>query len=673
MKALKHFISMTMIALSATPSIAQTLPSNTVRMGDGSASDKKLVMNRGGSNPYLKWSESLQQLLFSNDGNSEKAIGSGGGGASGISVITNGNPDFEAGAGNWTASAGSFTIGTTMFDKKNGVFNSSSSGQTISNTAVSVNFQPGLKNASAVASCFFQTTATDYKIQVFDGTNVLSENVIPASSVAIPIFAPFVMPSTGTIQLRVISQSDAADINLDNCYLGQSVFTPKSQAVLYGTLTITGCSGDYTTTNTSFSNLGTNTSCSYVATGNAQAPGTQILAISFPSLPAGDYIVQINGQYSTASNKSAYYRLTDGTNFSREVIEIVAQSGGTITVPESNYSISYGGSQGATTFELQGRADSGGGANVRASGFTQVIKVWRYPSSTEQGQYVNLQPSYGVLKAQSGSLVTPSTTSATFATISDAGFGSATKTYQGSAQACASGNNLCIGMGKMAQGIYDVSVNATLYSDASTDCGYRLYDGTNQIGAFRTVSGSQQHSNSGLHGYLVVPSDTYNKEISLQAYRDGGSGNCNVYFDVTGKAGDIEFQVKPLTSAVADLILKNSVQTSGNGQTQLFSFAFGGSSLGTTNCTSSPCNLYNSSGGVSQVVRLGTGHYQYQMAAGLCSQPLICNATTRDVATATFAYPSGGANTSTTFDMENIDVTGAAKDAFEYVQCSCQK
>jgi len=80
-------------------------------LGDGTAVDRKLEVNRGGSNPFMKWSESAGAWVFSNDGTLEKKIGSGsGGGGGGINFLV--NSSFEDPGSpilNWANTGGTLT------------------------------------------------------------------------------------------------------------------------------------------------------------------------------------------------------------------------------------------------------------------------------------------------------------------------------------------------------------------------------------------------------------------------------------------------------------------------------------------------------------------------------------------------------------------------------------
>lgn len=68
------------------------------QLGDGSTTgDRTITVNRGGTNPALKWNETTDKWQFSNDGTNYSDMGSGG--ASGINYIDNGDAELNATTG----------------------------------------------------------------------------------------------------------------------------------------------------------------------------------------------------------------------------------------------------------------------------------------------------------------------------------------------------------------------------------------------------------------------------------------------------------------------------------------------------------------------------------------------------------------------------------------------
>jgi hypothetical protein len=147
------------------------------------------------------------------------------------------NPDWETSSSGWTASAGTYARTTTAanvgFGAGSGSWDASASSQTLTSTAVAI--PTGLYAANGLARCYFKTTATDYVLQAYDGTNVLASATIPASTQYQQYGVNFPFPSSGSVSLRVVSASDAAVIYMDDCYVGPAAnLQSVNQAQFYG-------------------------------------------------------------------------------------------------------------------------------------------------------------------------------------------------------------------------------------------------------------------------------------------------------------------------------------------------------------------------------------------------------------------------------------------------------
>jgi hypothetical protein len=153
--------------------------SKLFQWGRGLAEDVRLVVDRGGSNPELKWDESSGAWEFSNDGSTFNAIGSGGGAAASIGgALLNVNGGFEDGVANWTASGGTFTSTTTAanvgFEVTAGSWDASAAAQTLSNDLVTI--PAGLFGKVCSLTWVYKGGDANLKAQVFDGTSVIAES-----------------------------------------------------------------------------------------------------------------------------------------------------------------------------------------------------------------------------------------------------------------------------------------------------------------------------------------------------------------------------------------------------------------------------------------------------------------------------------------------------------------
>lgn len=195
-------------------------------LGRGLAENVRLIVNRGGSNPELRWNESTSKWEFSNDGSSYEAI-SAGGGAGGGGVVLNENPGFEDGSANWTASGGTFTTTTTAanvgFEITAGSWDASAASQTLSNALVTV--PAGLFGKVCSLSWYYKGGDSNLKAQVYDGTNVIAESsaFTAQANYSAKQVIYFTCPSSGQIQARFIASANAAIVYLDDVKLGQEV------------------------------------------------------------------------------------------------------------------------------------------------------------------------------------------------------------------------------------------------------------------------------------------------------------------------------------------------------------------------------------------------------------------------------------------------------------------
>lgn len=201
---------------------------------------------------YAKTDDKVYKL---NSSGTETEIGAGGGGgifSGGQNLITNNS--FETDTTNWTASAGTFQretgagnivppgIGSASWDP-------AAANDTLTANNVTVTANDGLSGRNGVVSCAVKTAATDLKLQVYDGTNVISPDastdVIPSSSAGFVRYsANFVFPSSGTIKARFKAQSNSVIAYIDDCYLGLAegfnAFNAIGLATSWQSCTVTG-------------------------------------------------------------------------------------------------------------------------------------------------------------------------------------------------------------------------------------------------------------------------------------------------------------------------------------------------------------------------------------------------------------------------------------------------
>lgn len=382
---------------------------DALSVGDGAASDKSLIFDvgAGGSNPFFKWDNTLGKLQFSNDGTSVKSIGSGSGGGGGVNLaeIAGANTDCESGSppSNYTVSGGTLSAETTseLFGTQSCNWDSDGSAQTLLTDAFTIPI--GLQGTSCLVQMKYSYevgSSGDYAIQAYDGTNILSTvDIPPTLGVSQFIFPPgFTCPSSGTLQLRLLSQvADADPIIFESVHVGSNIReTQVAEATLYATSRIeatTDCA--FSSTSATYANYAADSDCpTQVVTGRATALANPNVtpSINFGSLPPGKYVVRANGKFladSTSGNLTCSWVISDGTD--RGTPAQIWNN--TTNDPEGSKqtiegTFIYTTIQSSPVFQVQVRRDNGSDGCVIQVDDTDVetdleFIVERYPLETE--------------------------------------------------------------------------------------------------------------------------------------------------------------------------------------------------------------------------------------------------------------------------------------------------
>jgi hypothetical protein len=196
---------------------------------------------------------------------------------------------------------------------------------------------------------------------------------------------PFIMTATSN-GIAIISSGTTGTVKIDDAFVGTSApFQNVSGAKLVGTLTTTGCIGGWTTTSATFADFGFQSSCTYVTTGAALAPPTQIPSIKFASLPAGDYRLEYEGLLgSSGTGNNASFQFWDGTNTARETSVFNGTSAGTNQAPGISQTISYSTTQSNVTLSIRGKQSGTSTATIYGTTTNPgVIKVWYFPPESK--------------------------------------------------------------------------------------------------------------------------------------------------------------------------------------------------------------------------------------------------------------------------------------------------
>jgi hypothetical protein len=634
-------------------------------------------------------------------------IGGGGGGSSGVNLIV--NPGFETGiVQGYSSSGGTFAAissgSNLLIGKGSATFQATATGQYMSSAAYAV--PNGLKGTNCAVGALYSGGDANLVLQAYDGTNVLASTPLTPSTVPRPAYATFVCPSSGNIQERVVSSGSSALVALDQFFLGQNTISQVSQATLYGTIAIGGaCAGNWTTSSTTYASMGTNTGCTYVTTGNASVPSTQIQGVKFASLPPGEYIFEFNGVFFTGGGgQIAQYRLSDGTNVSPETP--ATDSASTIAVPTLGlFHMSYSTAQSNVTFELQGQASVSGTALANANG--EIIKVWRYPTQSElavRPETINWLVDVSQVSASNADTSLGTSTVSSLSELSNSDLVTTPIGRSMNIQVPCSGGNASTGTtcisGAPDLGVVfnlpatqdvqacvqfthnvNVGTSTSLYSnflivETPNTSLTPLQQSSVESSAFGTSSTGINYISQTPHTLCNVLHFTSAGQKTvrlLYAQTVSGSNTTSNVILTDGSSGQVRWTLKPITQNVPAPILVGSVISPSAGVQNIVTAEFDGGSGAV--CSGSTCAVnYQNGNSISSVTRSGPGSYVISFFAGTFSAPplCICNSTGGGGAAGlqSCIIPSagyGGSNSSAGTII--ADKTGTAADGIVNIQC----
>ena len=302
------------------------------------------------------------------------------------------NGGFENGAARWTESAGTEVIVTSgsnlLTGKASATWDAAAANDTYSYNAVAI--PNGLKGKNGLGYCSIQTpsgTAT-HKIQIYDGSNVLSEDDVVSSTSPVKASASFIFPSSGTVTLRLEAQADEPLIAIDDCYLGEADnLTEVSQAEHYGSITYAGatsCSWGLSNNN-NFTNFAVDSDCATPTLVNNAADPGKIPGIRFPNMAPGHYLFKAEGTFiDSNASVSCSWRFSDGTNTTSPLGHFSATTNAYLPVLTGDLTYTTGGDR---TIQLQATGVGGAaGCNVSATAATTSgfkISVYKFPTASQ--------------------------------------------------------------------------------------------------------------------------------------------------------------------------------------------------------------------------------------------------------------------------------------------------
>jgi hypothetical protein len=550
-----------------------------------------------------------------------------------VNLLAKKNAGFENGRAGWVLSAGGLSVATTgsnlLFGVGSAVVNASAASQTFSSASVAI--PNGLKGANGAASCFFKTAASDYKIQVTDGTNVLSERVIPLLSIPSKIALTFIFPSSGNVRLRVISASDAADLAVDNCFLGENSLISIGQADLVANVYFpqtANCS--WSRTNTALGAFTADSDCpapvvESSSVGTWLTTDADLPRWTVQNLPPGKYVAVITGGQVVAGSafQGLNFAVSDGTSIKGRASGTSANSGSVGGGFTSQSEFVYTSSQTSKTFELFGSAASGDVILELGGGHDELrMMLYRYPLQSEQA--VRADTAAGVWSGTLAGSAVWDTTSTTFVDGTNAGSFTLTERLNTMFGTVVQATSPRAGVTFTPSSIGDYSVCMTSSAATSTAAQasiYQLWDGTNELALeYNNEANAAPMSLCGIYRAVSVAPAS----IWIRLKSAGGGATATL-----GPSGaQVGIVIKKITQSIPAPILVGGVVTPSAGVTNVI---YARVSDGTGNqCTTGTCVIDQQSGGIASVVHSATGDYAVTFSAGTFSNVPSCTCSGSD-------------------------------------------
>lgn len=565
------------------------------------------------------------------------------------------NPGFESGRANWTASGGTFlavTSGTNLLRGRGSVtWDSSSASQTLVSSSIAI--PRGLLGRNGEASCLIQVpsgTGT-HTLQAFDGTNVLGSATIRSSATALRTTVNFIFPSSGNIQLRVVSvAADEPLIAIDDCYLGEArnIGLVNSATYVGGMEQAGSSAGCFHFENTSsgvnnWITLAGATSCNAwtTDTGVITAVGTNDHRAQYNNMGAGYYMFVVNGFIHQNAASTCNFRLTDGTNnYQAQAMNAGGGSAGMSTfvwhVPITTTA--------NRTYSIQAADNISSSCGILndAAGFNFSWKVYRFPLVSETA----------IRMDQSNYDWTPYTPTFT-------GFGTVTGVDCRHARdntdlllQC----NFTMGTGTATEA--RVSLPGSLVADSTRVISPRQTAGSYTINGV-TAASLPVLAEPGV-GYITF--GVQNASSAGWNKINGSVHSASTLFSVQARV-----PIQGWTTNQNAPLLVGGVTSSSSGMIRIESVSFGGASEPST-CTSTPCTIYRQSGAVTSVTRTSAGIYTINFSAGVFSAAPVCVVMQGAFSLSQFAQRTATNPTATTYNFQTL-VNSVQGDAWGDIIC----
>lgn len=623
----------------------------------------------------------------------------------GVELLENGG--FENGKARWTPSAGSFAIATSGVNlgngRSSGLFDATATGQYLTGKQYAI--PESLKSKNCLAQIEYKVADASYNFQVYDGSNVITEMVLPASPAWRRADLNFICPASGTLGLRIASTANGAALSLDGGHLGSADnLVSLSQATRFGGSRWEPLSNCYWSKSTNtFDPFAADTDCSTpTLTGNAIALPSKTPSIRFRSLPPGHYMVAVTGEFTKAtSSAKALFRLED--SYSGAVSNVGTVYGDspavTLGLPTMVFYFDVPATQPDTTWHISGRNND----NTMTYGLSAetahlMIQVYQFPGAeqqavvfpSQQGWFVDAH-SQNNIPLSTGAVVSPAKIQSSSQSVFPIG-GSATVKIP--CNGITSNGYDCTGADEIT-GIVFTTPSAGQYKVcASVEHHRQIAAGSSMDTSFLLV---QTEEASDTITYTANDSQWANRlspvSSNMQLADQGtlcgifnfaavGSKVIKIYYSqsVSGSIltnalfSNIRWSVRKVTDSIAQPILVNSVQSSYAGVTGVEWWTAGGALLDGATCSGSPggitCPTSQKSAGVSHVQRNSQGSYSVYFFAGTWLTAPICFANDSHNVSSTCRASPGGTTTSTPVICQRSDsASPVAVDNHVHIFC----
>lgn len=596
------------------------------------------------------------------------------------------NPGLESGKAEWTASsAPTFTLASSgsnlLTGKRSGVFNSSASGQTITGPGVVVNssLAPGLAGRSWGFSCLLKGTATDYKLQAWDGTNVLAERVIPALSSGQRIGVTAPVTAGTTVRPRLYSQSDAADLAFDDCRVETEPTFDLSQAksAVTGYFdTASNCEWIRSSGTNVYGAFSTDSDCPgptiiSSGVGSWSTSDTDLPQITGTNLPAGTYKFNysvITANDATAAN-SIGTAVSDGSTTEGITVDLTVGGGYTYAHHSGTAVFVYTTAQTSKTFQFFGRYDGGTDLRLNNENRTTFFSVDYFPLASEQAQRFDTvgqswqgyfpHTTCAFAKGTSPTVMGAFDDDGTCSLIqsSNTNFGTVTKNATG----------IAIDVPISSAGKFEVCADTVSYDGvAPTELSLQLRDSTGYIikeTSFTETGANDKHNVEVCGEWPVGSAGTK----TLQLYAKSTAGAAYEINGMSGGTPSVTWRIKRINEQQPAPVLSQAVATPHAAVVNVCAFEFGGSSADSI-CSVSSCTIRKSTCGAPTVARLSGGDFEATFPASTFSAAPACTSSG-------FSWPSTNASanlittTSTTARFQYFDDTATQRDVQANIIC----